>query len=314
MTHKDFERITQMIHESFKDHQFTKIERNKKLRDSSGNSREFDIYIESVSNGLTINIAVECKFWKRKIEVKEIEAFSAKCRGFAEIHKIVFVSSSEYQKAAKDNARRLGVHLFLLQHSLKDDSLLQVQLGSFHVERRISGIKIEFKKELPYNINIDSTIKYANHEFSLIDFLRLVVPGMKVPVLFTSNGDLPNIQPQICVIKCEGVLFMDSDKNYEIREISLSINFYLSLDKDGLKRMSYLDVTREVELADVYDFDMGNSLKGTIVKKSNDNHYEVLVHNEHSRKFSTESKTELSVKNNNGNIEVSMGLSEDNFL
>jgi len=109
------ERLAHIIQDSLKDNPETKIKRNKKLRDSEGDLREFDVIVNASSNSYPIVIAIECKDYNRKVERKEIEAFITKCSDFPQINIKIFVSSKGFQSGAIKTAKRFGVLLYTLE-------------------------------------------------------------------------------------------------------------------------------------------------------------------------------------------------------
>ena len=100
-----------LIQETFKNSELTKIFKNFRLENTSQNKREIDVLIVSQVNNFEIKIAIECKDYKDKIGVGQIEAFHSKCLRIPSINKKVFVSRKGYQKDAIDSANDFGIEL-----------------------------------------------------------------------------------------------------------------------------------------------------------------------------------------------------------
>lgn len=110
-----FEAIVKLIQESYRDHTNTVITQNKRLINSSGRKREFDIVIEANVNNFPLIIVVECRDKAAPTTVSEVEAFITKCNRISTINKKIFVSKSGYQDDAINAAREAGIILFQLK-------------------------------------------------------------------------------------------------------------------------------------------------------------------------------------------------------
>lgn len=111
MKGKSFERTIRLIQETLKESPNTKIYSNAKIKNQTGRPREIDILITCQINDFDIAIAIECKDYKNRVPVKEIEAFNSKCELIKEVNKKVFVSSSGFQSGAIESARVYGIEL-----------------------------------------------------------------------------------------------------------------------------------------------------------------------------------------------------------
>lgn len=110
---KRLEYIAKIIQETLKDSPRTIVHPNYKIKNTAGNKREFDVFIESEINGNAFNIAVECKDHKSSISVEKMEAFITKCARVPSINKKIFISSKGFQKDAISAAEEYGVELFV---------------------------------------------------------------------------------------------------------------------------------------------------------------------------------------------------------
>lgn len=108
---KSLESIVALIQETLKNSPNTRVLKNHKIENKDGGKREFDVFIESNVSGYSINIAIECKDYKKPVPVKEIEAFNSKCNSFTKINKKIFISSSGFQAGAITSANNFGIEL-----------------------------------------------------------------------------------------------------------------------------------------------------------------------------------------------------------
>ncbi len=126
-----FETLVMFLEQSFKDNPNTTIRQNAKLKDQGGIEREFDIVIDSALNGYPIRIVIECKDYKRKVEMAEIEAFKTKSDSVPSIHRRVIVSKSGFQSNAIEIANRYGISLHTLAELESADVEKWVQDSGF---------------------------------------------------------------------------------------------------------------------------------------------------------------------------------------
>jgi hypothetical protein len=103
-----------------------------------GRKREFDVFIVAQVNGSTINIAVECKAFKKPVSVEKIEAFNTKCDRAITIDKKIFVSESGYQADAIIAAKQLNIELCNVQNVDK-----KVLLSWFPLKQLRLGFRIK---------------------------------------------------------------------------------------------------------------------------------------------------------------------------
>lgn len=140
---KNLEILVRVLQESYKNIPDTKIYSNHKIRDENGNLREIDIFIESFLNGYLIGIAIECKNFRRKIEAKEIEAFSGKCNRLSSINRKIFISSTGFQKSALDSAKYYNIDLYTIKEVSRVDVLDWIEIQN--VNELFVEFDIEYK-------------------------------------------------------------------------------------------------------------------------------------------------------------------------
>ena len=95
--------VYQLAHKNdFKD---IDLQLNKKI-----NQREFDIYWEEDKYGTITSYAIECKDYKNKVKVKEIDAFVTKIKD-NNINKGLFVCKNGFQQGCYDVAKKHDIDL-----------------------------------------------------------------------------------------------------------------------------------------------------------------------------------------------------------
>ena len=96
------------------------IQRNKKLIDSWGTPREFDIYWEYELAGITYKTAIECKDYNSKITIEKIDALIGKIRDFPDL-KAVFATKKGYQSGARTKAEHNKIDLLIVREQNNSD-------------------------------------------------------------------------------------------------------------------------------------------------------------------------------------------------
>lgn len=108
---KNLEEVIHLIQNSLVNND-TIVSKNKKLKNASGNYREFDVLIESKINELQIVIAIECKDYKKPVAVEKVEAFNSKCSRIPIINKKIMISPAGFQKDAISAAEEFGIDIY----------------------------------------------------------------------------------------------------------------------------------------------------------------------------------------------------------
>lgn len=122
-----------------------KIERNKKIIDNFGNSREFDLYWEYELGGVTYKTIIECKDYTSKVSVEKIDALIGKIRDIPDL-KPVFATKVGYQRGAEAKAKNNKVDLLIVREQNESD--WQSQDGT----PLLKVIDIDIQPQLPVRI------------------------------------------------------------------------------------------------------------------------------------------------------------------
>lgn len=96
------------------------IEQNKKIIDSCGIEREFDLYWEYTFAGLTYKTIIECKDYNSNISIEKIDALIGKIRDIPDL-RAVFATKKGYQSGAKKKAEQNKVDLLIIREQNDSD-------------------------------------------------------------------------------------------------------------------------------------------------------------------------------------------------
>lgn len=97
-----------------------KIQLNKKIIDSCGIEREFDLYWEYELGGITYKTIIECKDYNSKIQLDKIDALIGKTRDLPDI-RAVFATKKGYKSGAKQKAKHNKIDLLIVREQNDSD-------------------------------------------------------------------------------------------------------------------------------------------------------------------------------------------------
>ena len=114
---KALEQLVGYIQEFVSDTPTTSVYVGRKINDNNGISREIDVLVETVVQGISIYIAFECKDYstsskKTKVDVKVVDAFIGKCKDIPQICSKIIVSTTGFTNSAIIKAKNNGVLLY----------------------------------------------------------------------------------------------------------------------------------------------------------------------------------------------------------
>lgn len=123
---RDYEQFVALLHqallkaENITDQKNIEIQLNKKIIDSCGIEREFDLYWEYELAGITYKTVIECKDYNSKIPLEKIDALIGKTRDLPDI-RAVFATKKGYQSGAKQKADHNKIDLLIVREQNDSD-------------------------------------------------------------------------------------------------------------------------------------------------------------------------------------------------
>ena len=139
---KRLEQIVYLVQQTLKDAQGTMVYKNHKLKNESGEKREFDVVIESVVNGFKLIIAIECKDYNKPVGAEKIEAFNSKCARVKTIDKKIFISSKGFQSGALTGASAFGIDLYTVEEMAPEVILSWIPVKRLGLRYELKNPKI----------------------------------------------------------------------------------------------------------------------------------------------------------------------------
>lgn len=229
---KYLENLIYIIQNSFINDSKTKVFKNKKLKNTSGNFREFDIIIETNINNLSINIAIECKDYKSPVSVEKTEAFNSKCLRVPEIHKKIMISSKGFQKDAISAAKSFGIEIYNFNEIentvIKDWVSLEI-FKPYNIYINFDFVEINFNKEASFTITEETLFRIDDLPvpISLPKFINSLFQTHK------NNEYKSFVDSDLIVSKQFQIKFDDNNKirlnndlSIHISELNLIFHFY----------------------------------------------------------------------------------------
>ncbi|MDH2296034.1 restriction endonuclease [Cobetia sp. 1AS1] len=101
-------------------HKNITVEQDKKIPDTNGNIRQFDIYWEYELAGVTYKTIIECKDYKSKVGVDKVDALVGKLQNFKDIKGLI-ATKGGFQSGARKSADANKIDLLIIRpHEEKD--------------------------------------------------------------------------------------------------------------------------------------------------------------------------------------------------
>lgn len=225
-----FERVCQLVQESFKDNCNTIISRNYRIPNIRGRKREIDILIKGNFNGYDLTIAIECKDYKRKVGSKTVEAFEGNCQRIPQVDKKIVISKNGYSKGAKEAAEDFGIKLYQLESLKTEDIKSWMILKSFSAmrsHRQVSVTKVcaELKGEIekataePIMFTPEHKKGIYVKEF-LLFFLEKYIP---TKVIFLGTEKNENLDLLMTLYFNAGI-YVTKNRIYQLKHLHLKLS------------------------------------------------------------------------------------------
>lgn len=123
---KDYEQFVALLQqallnaERITEQKNIKVYLNKKIVDSCGVKREFDLYWEYELAGITYKTVIECKDYNSRIPLEKIDALIGKITDIPDL-KAVFATKKGYQSGAKTKAEHNKIDLLIVREQNDSD-------------------------------------------------------------------------------------------------------------------------------------------------------------------------------------------------
>ncbi|MGZ2370687.1 restriction endonuclease [Ancylomarina sp. YFZ004] len=252
------ESITEILERSLSS-KSTVITKNKKIEDLDGLVREVDIYIETIANKRKFNIVIECKNYKEgsRIEIDKISAFYDKCQRLPSIHKMIFLTTSDYQSGAIIKAKSRNIDLYrITKESINSDNQLGIDnISIIEKKCKILGIRFNSDKLRQDKIFTNKKLEFYNKNKESLKHDDLNQILLDLPeiwsFLFTRSGLLLNYKKIIYPnVKAENIYTNYNGEYYPVESIQFTLEIeysYKPLKLNNIKK--YQSLSEETTLA-----------------------------------------------------------------
>lgn len=122
---KEYEQFVQNVYQKVieaEGHDTVKVEHNIRLEGISGQKHQIDVYWEYRQGGITYKTAIECKYYKRKINIGKVRDFHGVLCDIPNLRGIM-ATKTDYTSGAKRFAKTHGIDLHVIRESERRDYL-----------------------------------------------------------------------------------------------------------------------------------------------------------------------------------------------
>ncbi len=190
---KDYERFVATLQQALLDAEHItkqkniKVKLNKKIVDSCGVKREFDLYWEYEFGGITYKTVIECKDYKSAISLEKIDAIIGKIKDIPDL-KPVFATKTGYQSGARTKAEGNGIDLLIVRE--QNDSDWEDVDGN----PLIKEIHVDLLVQMPATITgleplLDAEWVEENMNEAIDTSVKLLEPNNEIFIENKDNGE-----------------------------------------------------------------------------------------------------------------------------
>ena len=160
------------------------IKRNVKIKDTIGINREFDVAVESQSQGVSLFSVFECKDFSTsknstKVDIKIVDSFIGKCLDLPQIDNKVIVSSTGFTNNAKKKADKHNIILQSLNPIPSADTIVDTKIVMHYGKTSLLG-KIKYLLRDNYVYEEDEALMvYSNLNDIKVDIIELIKRVLK---------------------------------------------------------------------------------------------------------------------------------------
>jgi Restriction endonuclease len=173
------------------------VTENAKLVGKSGTSRQVDILIEEQAGQFKLRIAIDCKDYKERVDVKEVEAFIGLIEDIG-AHKGAMIAANGFTETAKSRALGAGLDLFRLVDTASHKWRSYVSIPAVLSDFQISYYSFSISGKGRSSFDLRQDFRYMpilRSDGSLIDYACNLVAARwedeTIPVAVGEYRDLP---------------------------------------------------------------------------------------------------------------------------
>ena len=282
---KALEILVGKIQEVLKDKSDTSIEVGVHLTDKEGISREYDVLVRVVNQGLPSTIVFECKDYstsakQTKVDIKIVDALIGKCADFPEIHQKVIVSTTGFSDNAKIKARANGVRLCSLDEIPMEDVLTNHKVY-VPKPKYIFQDNAEYKIISPKNIDIVQEIESPNLYFENNDIefdiklevlkhlCKLEVRGRLAKAFL--EGDCKPFERTINIsFDSQVYIIGKSGAKYPVQGVKVPVLIDFEMEEGEIVKQQKYSQGKDVTITE-YHFSNNNHPFGTVIIEDGEN-------------------------------------------
>ena len=265
---KALEQLVAAIQDYLKGYPDTHIESNAKLLDHAGIKREIDVYVQATVQAGKIGIAIECKEYNDKVDVKEIDAFYGKINDIPQVNKGIVVSTNGFTSGAQKKAQFYGIDLYEIEDVPLDKVFAPFNLyyHQCYVELDPYYQVIVVDDNNPKLYLDNGVFSITNEaEVDMFNYIAIVLKNRIPPILpaihnyLGSQGKKTGNIPLTITPPKELYVKDKSGEKHTIQELRIVIRATVSTQHQEITKQSfYADVSQETPTLRITEYTQNN--------------------------------------------------------
>ncbi|MFN8396478.1 MAG: restriction endonuclease [Bacteroidia bacterium] len=253
-----FETLVRLMREALNEQAGVLVKQNERLRDLTGELREFDVVLETMVNEFPARVVFECKDTRSPVTVGKMEAFIAKIQSIPGVGGGVYVSRSGFQRQAQKKARAAGITLISMR--VVDQEKVSGMLAVLRMRLRQLDFELQrvwfHSKGVAYIVNADRLL-YEDGKFGAWDIRRFFANQL-FPGIMRRHPDLPSLIEHELAIQGE-----DTPTTISIDKIGPGLYFYEEERKCYCSKIEFelrhRQLVRSIDPNSVWEYGKWNS-------------------------------------------------------
>lgn len=282
---KALEILVGKIQEVLKDKSDTSIEVGVHLTDKEGISREFDVLVQVVNQGMPSTIVFECKDYstsakQTKVDIKIVDALIGKCADLPEIHQKVIVSTTGFSDNAKIKAKANGIRLCSLDEIPMEEVFTTYKVFVPNPKYSVVNNAV-YNIDHPQNIDILQEIESPNLylengdtmfyiELEVLKHLYELEVRGKLAKVFMEGGQKPF--ERIVKISFDDQVYIKGRNGvkYPVRSVNVPVLIDFDIEEGEVVKQQKYHQGKDVTITE-FQFKNNNYPFGTIIIEDGEN-------------------------------------------
>jgi hypothetical protein len=165
---KEFENFITHLESLLNKNPSASIKKNTYLNTSNGSRRQIDILLTHNIDRHEFKTVIECKDWKRKVDVDVIESFASKLNAVGAQRGIIVSKTGFTSGSIKESKSYKNITLYRIEEidELKDKILENINIGYYHIEYKSNDWTVKFldKETINTQMRLYTGLKFKDED------------------------------------------------------------------------------------------------------------------------------------------------------